>query len=217
MRYKAVIFDLDGTLLDTIEDLAKSVNAARQMNGLGAQDTELIKTFIGNGRAKLIRRSLDNDPGEYPEELFDRVFQDNASYYNSHCLGVTRPFDGITELIVRLKGAGYKLACISNKDDEPANELMEHFFPGLFDYVSGSKAGVARKPDPQAVNICMEYLDVQPCDCVYVGDSDVDIKTAENSGMDSISCDWGFKTRSFLVENGARKICSRPSDLWSLL
>jgi len=217
MRYKAVIFDLDGTLLNTIDDLARSVNAARQMNGLNGQDTELIKTFVGNGRVKLIKRSLDADPGVYDDQLLQKMLEDNASYYNSHCIGVTKPYDGISELLIRLKGAGIILACISNKDDEPSSELIEHFFPGLFDYVAGSRPGVPRKPEADAVITCMDSLGLSPEECVYIGDSDVDIKTAINAGMDSISCDWGFKTREFLISSGARKICSRPADLWQLL
>ncbi|MCR4688303.1 MAG: HAD-IA family hydrolase [Saccharofermentans sp.] len=217
MRYKAVLFDLDGTLLNTIDDLAKAINAARKMNGLKEQDTELVKSFVGNGRVKMIQRSLANDPGEYDDRLLTRMLEDNESYYNSHCIGVTRPYDGISELIVRLKEAGVKIACISNKDNEPSCELISHFFGDMFDYVAGSMPGVPRKPDPAAILTCMDKLGVSRNECVYIGDSDVDINTAVNAGIDSISCEWGFKTRDFLMKSGAKKICTKPSDLWQLL
>lgn len=213
MRYSAVLFDLDGTLLDTIDDLASALNAARQMNGLPPQDLKLVKSFIGNGKKKLIERSLADDHGTYDEAFADKLMSDNIQYYNSHCMVQTKPYNGIVDLIRRLKSDGILICCITNKDDEPARGLIEHFFPGLFDYVAGSKPGVAVKPDAEPVDRCLNKIGITPDRCVYVGDSEVDIKTAQNSGMDSISVCWGYKTREFLEQSGAMRICSNPLDL----
>ena len=213
MRYRLVCFELDGTLLDTIGGLTASLNAARRMNGLAPQTEEQVKSFINNGVVRFIERSLAEDPGSYSVELMDRVLKDNITYYESHCLENTLPYNGIVEVLTRLKSDGMLLACISNKNDEPARKLIDHFFPDLFDYVSGSKEGVERKPSYEPVERCLFSLGIENSDAVYIGDTDTDIMTAKNSRMCSISCTWGYKTREFLVENGAVNICSDPLDL----
>lgn len=217
MRYKLACFDLDGTLLDTLGGLTLSLNAARRMNNLSPQTEEQVRTYIGNGVTKLIERSLAADPGVYSEELKSRLLKDNISYYNSHYLEKTHPFNGITEVVARLKSNGMLVACVSNKNDEPAQKLIEHFFPGMFDYVSGSKEGVQRKPSAEPVEKCLYALGVKECDAVYIGDSDTDIMTAQNCGMDIISCTWGYRSREFLMENGAQYICTDPVDLTSFM
>lgn len=213
MRYRLACFDLDGTLLDTIGGLTSGLNAARRMNNLAPQTEEQVMTFINNGVVRFIERSLTADPGEYSEELKLKLLKDNVSYYDSHCLDNTKPYNGILEVLTRLKSDGMMLACITNKNDEPAKILIDHFFPGLFVYVRGSMEGVARKPSSEPVDKCLDALGVKNSEAVYIGDSDTDIKTAENSGLDIISCTWGYRTREFLVENGAVNICSDPLDL----
>ena len=217
MRYRLAIFDLDGTLLDTIGGLTSSLNAARRMNNLAPQTEEQVKTFINNGVEKFIERSLTADPGEYSEELKQKLLKDNVAYYDSHYLENTHPYNGITESLMRLKSDGVLLACVSNKNDEPARKLIDHFFPGLFAYVSGAMDGVERKPSYQPVERCLFKLGVENSEAVYIGDTDTDIKTAENSRMHCISCAWGYKTREFLRENGAEIICTDPLDLTSLM
>ena len=213
MRYKLACFDLDGTLLDTLGGLTQSLNAARRMNNLEPQTEEQVRSFIGNGVTKLIERSLTADPGDYSEELKMRLLKDNISYYNSHYLEKTRPYNGITEVVMRLKSEGMLIACVSNKNDEPVQKLIEHFFPGLFDYVSGSMEGVERKPSAEPIERCLNALGVENSETVYIGDSDTDIMTAQNSGTDIISCTWGYRSREFLMENGAVCICTDPMDL----
>ena len=213
MRYKLACFDLDGTLLDTLGGLTQSLNAARRMNNLEPQTEEQVRSFIGNGVTKLIERSLTADPGDYSEELKMRLLKDNISYYNSHYLEKTRPYNGITEVVMRLKSEGMLIACVSNKNDEPVQKLIEHFFPGLFDYVSGSMEGVERKPSAEPIERCLDALGVENSETVYIGDSDTDIMTAQNSGTDIISCTWGYRSREFLMENGAVCICTDPMDL----
>ncbi|MCR4557800.1 MAG: HAD-IA family hydrolase [Saccharofermentans sp.] len=213
MRYRLACFDLDGTLLDTLGGLAQSLNAARRMNGLSTQTEEQVRTFINNGVVKFIERSLDADPGEYSEELKTKLLKDYVAYYNSHYLENTKPYNGITELLIRLKSEGMLLACVTNKDDEPSQKLIAHFFPELFDYVRGSLEGVERKPSSEPVERCLYSLGTDNSAAVYIGDSDTDILTAKNSGLDSISCTWGYRTREFLLENGAVNICTAPVDL----
>lgn len=217
MRYKLACFDLDGTLLDTLGGLTQSLNAARRMNNLEPQTEEQVRSFIGNGVTKLIERSLTADPGDYSEELKMRLLKDNVNYYNSHYLEKTRPYNGITEVVMRLKSEGMLIACVSNKNDEPVQKLIEHFFPGLFDYVSGSMEGVERKPSAEPVERCLNALGVENSETVYIGDSDTDIMTAQNSGTDIISCTWGYRSREFLMENGAVCICTDPMDLRTLI
>ena len=217
MRYKLACFDLDGTLLNTIGGLTRSLNAARRMNNLSLQTEEQVKTFINNGVVKMIERSLAADPGDYSDALKQRLLKDYKAYYNSHVLEDTRPYNGIFEALIRLKADGMLLACITNKDDEPAQKLIKHFFPDVFDYVKGSVEGVERKPSPEPIEKCLYSLGIENSDTVYVGDSETDIITAINSEMDSISCTWGYRSRKFLVENGALFICTEPVDLRNLM
>ena len=217
VRYRLACFDLDGTLLDTLAGLVNALNAARRMNGLAPQSEEEIKGFIGNGVEKLIERSLAADPGTFDEKLKQKLLDDRIKYYAANCLYETFPFDGITEAVARIKSSGMLLAVVTNKDEIPTNILIDHFFPGVFDYVCGTMPGKPRKPEPEAVGRCLDALGVSPEECVYIGDSEVDILTAKNSGLDLISCDWGYRSRSFLKENGAGIICSDPADLWGLL
>ena len=133
MRYRLACFDLDGTLLDTIGGLTSSLNAARRMNNLAPQTEEQVITFINNGVVRFIERSLAASPGKYTEELKMRLLKDNNAYYDSHYLEKTHPYNGIMEALTRLKSDGMLLACVTNKNDEPAQKLIEHFFPGLFD------------------------------------------------------------------------------------
>ena len=217
MRYKLACFDLDGTLLNTIGGLTKSLNAARRMNNLAPQTEEQVTTFINNGVVKMIERSLAADPGDYSTELKERLLKDYVAYYNSHVLEETRPYNGMMEALLRLKADGMKLACITNKNDEPAQKLIKQFFPDIFDYVKGSVEGVERKPSPEPIEKCLYSLGIENSDTVYVGDTEVDIVTADNSGIDSISCTWGYRSRKFLVENGALFICTEPVDLRNLM
>ncbi len=217
MRYKLACFDLDGTLLNTLGGLTRSLNAARRMNNLAPQTEEQVTTFINNGVVKMIERSLAADPGDYSTDLKERLLKDYIAYYNSHVLEETRPYNGMLEALLRLKADGMKLACITNKNDEPAQKLIKQFFPDVFDYVKGSVEGVERKPSPEPIEKCLYSLGVENSDTVYVGDTEVDIMTAVNSGIDSISCTWGYRSRRFLVENGALFICTEPVDLRNLM
>lgn len=214
MKYKLAIFDLDGTVLNTIGGLAHAVNEVRKMNGLEPQSSEMVASMIGNGTRNLIKRSLKLDNREDLEEKF---FQDYSKFYTENCNYDTFPYDGIKEMLIKLNEAGIKCAVVTNKPDKPAKILIKEHFDGLIKEVHGNVPGIPVKPDPTFVFETMKNQGVLPEETVYIGDSEVDIKTAHAAGIKPISVDWGFKTHEFLQENGAEVICSDPDSLLSLI
>lgn len=208
MILKAVLFDLDGTILDTIDELAITMNEVRRMLELPPQDVDKVRSMVGNGIRNLIKRSLAGESGRIDEA--HTLFMD---YYNANCIQNTTPYDGIPELLMRVKQAGIRTAVISNKADRATCILVNHFFPGMFDCIRGHRENMPLKPAPDVVRQVITELGVSVDECIYVGDSEVDIMTAQNCGMECISVDWGFKTRSFLVDNGAKRILSTPGEL----
>ena len=208
-RYKLAIFDLDGTILYTIAQLANSLNEARVRSGLEPQDMDDIMAHVGRGVRNLVTWSIGT--GEGP--LFETVMDNYRSYYNEYCADNTYIYDGLLEVITKLHDEGIKLAVVTNKSDAPAKKLCEHFYPGLFSEVRGHRDGVPHKPDPALVDEVLEALNIKPEDSVYIGDSDVDVKTAKNSGMDHICVTWGYRTREFLSENGAEVLVDTAEEL----
>lgn len=213
MKYKAVIFDLDGTLLNTLSDIAQGVNLALAENGIPSVSEEQVKSFIGNGARKLVERAV----AVSGEGDTDKVLSDFRRLYYDCCTDMTVPYDGIEALLAYLKMNKVKLAVVSNKPDNAAQKVISFYYPGYFDHVRGSESHETRKPDPFMVNECLKALGISASDAVYIGDSDVDIKTAANSGMDSISVSWGFKDRDFLEKEGAVRIADNVSELRDLL
>ena len=213
-KYKLVIFDLDGTILNTLEDLADSLNAVFRMHALPERTIDEVRRFVGNGIRNLIIRAVPEGSGE---EIIEKAYQDFVVYYKAHCAEKTAPYAGIPKLLSELKAAGYKTAVVSNKGDFAVQELCVQYFPGMFDMAAGEKEGVRRKPAPDAVNHVLKTLGIAREDAVYVGDSDVDIATAQNSEMDAVIVDWGFRDRAFLMEHGAKVIVSTPEELMTLL
>lgn len=211
MRYKLVIFDMDGTILDTLEDLADSVNYALNAEGYPLRSIDEVRCFVGNGIRKLIERSVPN--GTDLKDI-DKVHGKFTEYYTEHCADKTRPYDGIIELIDNLHKNGCKTAVVSNKANYAVKSLCSQYFEGKFDMSVGEQVPFYnKKPAPDLVNLVMEKLNVSACDTVYIGDSDVDIMTAANAGIKCITVDWGFRSRDFLVENGAESIVSDVSEL----
>ena len=180
MRYSVILFDLDGTILNTLDDLAASTNRALAKNGLPTRSTEEVRRFVGNGIRLLIERAV---PSNTPLTLTDRVFDDFRTDYAEHCADRTLPYDGIPELLRALRASGARTAVISNKADSAVQELIAHYFPGLFDAVVGERPGVRRKPAPDAVLEVLRTLSAAPADAVYIGDSEVDVETARNAGL----------------------------------
>lgn len=210
MRYKLAIFDLDGTVLNTIGGLAHAVNAVLESNGIPVKTKDEVQAMVGNGTRKLIERSVGE--GADPE-LIDKVYSEYQKFYSENCSYDTYPYEGITDMLIALKQAGVKCAVVTNKPDAPAKTLIEEHFAGLIEQTHGNVPDVPVKPDPTFVFKTMESLGVKPSETVYIGDSDVDIRTGKNAGIDYISVDWGFRTREFLIENGAGIIFSDPARL----
>ena len=209
-RYKAVIFDLDGTLLNTLEDLTDAVNHVMRQFNYPEHTIEEIRSFVGNGIKLLIERSLP-DGKDNPE--FDKIFSEFKLYYTSHCQIKTRPYDGIMELIAALKEQGYKLAIVSNKNQSAVTELNNIYFSDYISTAIGEKEGVRKKPAPDTVIKALSELCISSDDAVYVGDSDVDRETAENSNMDCISVTWGFRDRKLLESLNPYAIIDKPAEL----
>lgn len=211
---KLAIFDLDGTLLDTLEDLKNSVNYALSANGLPERSLDEVRRFVGNGIRLLIERAV---PQGTAAELTDAVFADFKAHYSAHSMDTTAPYAGIAELLAELKSEGRLLGVVSNKADAPAKALIRHYFPDTFDSVVGEREGVRKKPAPDSVLETMSELDCKAEDCVYIGDSDVDFMTAKNAGCDCILVSWGFRSRQQLEVLGADKIADSVDSLVKML
>ena len=214
MKYKLAIFDLDGTLLDTLDDLADSLAHTLAAANLPPRTRDETRRFVGNGIHKLIERAV---PVGSPDALIDSIEREFRGYYKLHCADKTKPYDGIIELIERLRANGCKTAVVSNKGDFAVQELAVRYFSGLLDCAVGERAGVRTKPAPDSVNAVLEQLRVNRADAVYIGDSDVDIETAKNAGMDSISVLWGFRDREFLTEHGAMRFGTTPREIGDII
>ena len=212
MSYQTYIFDLDGTLLDTLGDLAASVNYALRTHGMPEHSIDDVRRFVGNGVRKLMERAIP-DGADNPR--FDETFATFRQYYMAHSLDTTRPYEGIPETLAALKARGCHLAVVSNKMMAATQELCHHFFPDTIEVAIGEveAAGIRRKPAPDTVIAALDALGVGKERAVYVGDSDVDIQTARNSGLPCISVLWGFRDRDFLKQHGAESFISTPSEL----
>ena len=200
MKYKLVIFDLDGTILDTIEDLCDSVNYALNKHSLPERTLGEVRTFVGNGIRRLIELSV---PDGTDVIITDAVFESFRTHYKEHSCDKTRPYDGITDLLENIRLHNIKTAVVSNKADFAVKGLIRKYFDGLFSYAAGEKDGVPRKPYPDMVNNALSFFDISREDVLYVGDSEVDIETAKNSGIDSIIVTWGFRDKDTLIKAGA--------------
>ena len=212
MSYQTYIFDLDGTLLDTLGDLAASVNYAMRTHGMPEHSVDEVRLFVGNGVRRLMERAV---PGGAAHPAFEAAFATFRRHYMEHSLDTTRPYEGIPELLQELKRRGRHTAVVSNKFDAATKELCRHFFPDTIDVAVGEHEaeGIRKKPAPDTVLQALSLLGVGQEGTVYVGDSDVDIQTARNSGLPCISVLWGFRNREFLLAHGAETFVSQPSEL----
>ncbi|MCI7322876.1 MAG: HAD-IIIA family hydrolase [Lachnospiraceae bacterium] len=211
---KAVIFDLDGTLLYTLEDLRNAVNYALDQWHMPLCTLEQVRQYVGNGVGKLMERAVPQGT-ENPD--FEKAFASFKEYYGMHCLDNTRPYPDIMHLLEELKARGIRTAIVSNKLDAAVKELNKEFFEGYTSAAIGEMTGVAKKPAPDMVNKALQELGMKRQQAVYVGDSDVDIQTAANCGLPCISVTWGFRDEKFLLEHGAYKPIKTPLELLYLL
>lgn len=214
MKYKLVIFDLDGTILNTLEDLYISVNFALLKNNLPQRSREEVRRFVGNGIRLLIERAV---PEKTESELTEKVFFDFKEHYAVHSMDNTKPYEGIKDLLTYLKRQGVKTAVVSNKADFAVQKLVSLYFDGMFDFVLGEMEGTNKKPAPDMVYKAIEAVDVSAEYVVYIGDSEVDVETADNSSVDCIIVDWGFREREYLLSCGAKVLASCVSELSELL
>lgn len=210
--YKAVIFDLDGTLLDTLKDLQLSVNYALNLHSMPERSLDEVRRFVGNGIAKLIERSVTNATSK---EECAAVLEDFKAYYAVHNSDNTVPYDGICEMLENLNKAGIKTAVVTNKIDSAAKKLCDEML-GI-DVAIGDSPERKKKPSPDSVYEALDLLGVSIGDAVYVGDSDVDIETAKNAGMDCISVTWGFRDKMYLKKCGAAVFADAPYELENLI
>ena len=213
MSYDVYVFDLDGTLLDTLGDLTASVNHALRWAGMPERTLEEIRWFVGNGVKKLMERAI---PDGLNNPRFDEVYQEFRDHYLHHGLDTTVPYPGIMELLQALKDEGKHIAVVSNKFYKATEELCQHFFGGLVDVAIGEREGIRKKPAPDTVEEALRQLNADRAHAVYIGDSDVDIQTARNSGLPCISVLWGFRDQDFLLAHGATTLVANPSDILSL-
>jgi len=211
---RAVIFDLDGTILNTLTDLTNSVNYALAQSSLPLRTEQDVRSFLGNGMKRLLTLSV---PKGTDPQTFRHVFDTFTAHYKVHCLDYTCPYEGIPELLQTLRAEGLRTAVVSNKGDYAVQEIIASRFPGLFDYVVGERPGMARKPAPDTVNACLKAFGFAAAEAVYIGDSEVDVQTAANAGMPVILVDWGFRDRADLLGTGASLIASSPDEIPGLI
>lgn len=213
---KTVIFDLDGTLLNTLDDLADSTNYALSRFGYPTRTIEEVRQFVGNGVAKLIERAIPEGKNNPNFEKCLSIFKEN---YAQNMYNKTAPYNGIIEMLSNLKSKGIKIAVVSNKFDLAVKELCKKYFEGFIDFAAGENEaqGIKKKPAPDTILSVLNEFNFAPEDAVYVGDSDVDIMTAKNSKMPCISVTWGFRDEKFLLENGATILINAPSEIYNHL
>lgn len=211
-QYETYIFDLDGTLLDTLDDLAAAVNYTLRTYGMPEHSRDDIRRFVGNGVRMLMTRAVPN--GEQNPQ-FEEVFSTFRMYYMQHSLDTTHPYDGVPEMLAALKQRGCRLAVVSNKFDKATKELCRHFFADTIEVAVGEHEaeGIRKKPAPDTVIEALSQLDVGRENAVYVGDSDVDLETAHNACLPCISVLWGFRDKEFLLAHGAKTFINHPNEL----
>ncbi len=213
MKYTTIIWDMDGTVLDTLCDLCDSVNFALLKNGMPERTQDQTRRALGNGILSLMELSV---PGGRDNPEFERVFADFKTHYAGNCRNKTCPYEGIPEVLDTFKAMGIKMAIVSNKINSAVDKLCRDFYPQM-DYALGEVAGLARKPAPDMVEKALAVLGSEKSETVYIGDSEVDVLTAKNSGLDCISVLWGFRTREELVKNGASIFAELPCELIDII
>ncbi len=212
MKYKIVVFDLDGTLVNSIYDLAEATNEGLKAAGLPTHPVEAYKTFVGNGREVLVKKAMHPCTDEKKRSIVAETFD---SYYALHLNDHTEAYDGCRELLEKLRDSGIKTAVLSNKPDEFVGAILDKTYPGFsFTAAWGKKPELPRKPDGASLNKMLFDLGLERSDCLYIGDSDVDVFTAINAGVDMLGVEWGFRGRRELLSAGAPKVAATPQEIW---
>ena len=215
MSFKVALFDLDGTVLNTLDDLADAANAVLASNNMPSRTREEIRSFVGNGIRKLIERAVPNGADN---ATIDKVTADFKAYYGAHCADKTAPYAGIPEMLTALREKGVRTAVVSNKADFAVQPLVKQYFGDLFDMALGEDAQKRpAKPAPDMVWHVLDTLGAAAEDAVYIGDSDVDVLTAKNAGLACVAVTWGFRDRNCLAEAGATVFADTPKALLDLI
>ena len=215
--YKACIFDLDGTLTDTLESLTYSVNATLKELGFPSITSEQCKSFVGSGARRLIEKALQAS-GDAELQYIEEAMQVYGRIFKVYCTYNVVPYEGIIELLQQLKERGMILSVLSNKPHRQTQDVVATYFePDVFTYVQGQQDGVPRKPDPTAALLLAEQMGVLPEECVYIGDSDVDMQTGNAAGMESVGVTWGFRSKEVLEQHGAKHTIDYPLELISIM
>lgn len=212
--FDTYIFDLDGTLLSSLDDLAASTNYALRWAGMPERTLEEVRMFVGNGVKLLMERAI---PDGLHNPRFEEVYAKFREHYLMHNLDRTRPYDGVLELLAELKRRGKKLAIVSNKFYAATQDLAHHFFADTIEVAIGERENIRKKPAPDTVLEALRQLGASKDGAVYIGDSDVDVMTAKNSGLPCISVLWGFRDKEFLIEHGANLFVETPHDILAKL
>ena len=215
MKYQAAIFDMDGTLIDSLADLTDSVNETMDHYGFPNHTLEEYRYFVGNGARKLIRRSVPENKADDETFISEALKYYNDCYYK-HLTNKTKPYDGIIEMLQKFKAFNIPLGVCTNKQQFAADEIVSAMFPAnIFDAVIGDSKGLPRKPDPTKVLKIADQFKIKPDKIVYFGDSSVDMETAHNAGFLSVGVTWGFRPKSELIEYGAEILINHPSEIWN--
>ena len=220
---RTIIFDLDGTLMNTLDDLHDSVSYALREAGLEPNPKQDTRRYLGNGVRNLVKWSVEQSCPTADEALKERVFETFRAYYVAHSMDKTAPYEGVEEMLRECRKKGFYTAIVSNKLAPAVKDLHQAFFAETIDVAIGETESVKRKPAPDMVNEAIRQLSllygrqIEKSECVYVGDSEVDLKTAENSGLPCIAVSWGFRDRDFLIEQGAKTIIDQPTELFKFL
>lgn len=210
--FETYIFDLDGTLLSTLDDLAASTNYALRWAGMPERTVEEVRMFVGNGVKLLMERAI---PNGINNPKFEGTYAKFREHYMEHNLDTTCPYEGIPELLRELKRRGKKLAIVSNKFYAATQELAKHFFPDTIEVAIGERDSIRKKPAPDTVLEALKQLGASKDNAVYIGDSDVDIMTAKNCNLPCISVLWGFRDKDYLVKHGGTIFVDKPSEILS--
>lgn len=211
---KAVLLDMDGTLVNTLEDLAGAVNHTFAGYGLAARPVENFKAYAGSGTRTMLERALGGEAAPAPME---EILEHYRQYYAEHFCDRTQPYPGMVQTVEALHAAGLRLGVVTNKIQFMSERLAERFFPGLFLTVQGQRDPYPTKPDPVLPRMAAEALGVQPGECLFVGDSDIDVLTAHNFGARAIGALWGFRTRGELAGQGAEYLAAAPQEILKIV
>ena len=211
MNYDTYIFDLDGTLLDSLTDLAISCNYALRINNMPERTIDEVRCFVGNGVKKLMERAI---PNGLQNPAFEKTYADFRQHYLVHNLDNTKPYPGIIPLLKRLHSEGKNIAVVSNKFYAATQDLVKHFFGEYITVAIGERENIRKKPAPDTVFEALRQLNASPAGAVYIGDSDVDVMTARNCNIPCISVLWGFRSKEFLIKNGATTFVTAPDEIF---